>query len=242
MALGWQAYSFAPVLLNTSDPLTDFRAILARLKEHLLPQEDDSLPEFRTSEPNLAPAVKIKRWLEKLPRGQHIELPTDDLDGISHSLEEDPEDIAPQDLCKYRNLVKASPAHTWFVARLERCFVLSRANVDRIPDISDVILSTLSREPSFQRFSRHRNPHLCAMTFRVHWDPLAFLRDQEYDDDMLPEDALERAITITGAETDAQAMTTYQYMSQAWPVMGPDILSLMKDLVRAGYRTLCSRK
>ena len=206
------------------------------------PQENESLPEARSTKPNLAPDLKIKRWLEKLPKDQDIEIPTDVFDGVSDLPEEDPEELIPQDLSKYCNLVRESPAYTWFLARLERCVVLSTAKTDRMPRISNVILNKLSREPAFRRISRHMNPHLCAMTFRVHWDPLAFLRDQEYNDGILPVDALERAITITGARTDAQAMTTSQYMNQTWPLVGQEILSFIKEVVRSGYHTPCSRK
>lgn len=43
---------------------------------------------------------------------------------------------------------------------------------------------------------------------------------------------MERAITITGSETDAQAATTAQYLSQTWPSSGIHLLHVVKRVVQ----------
>ncbi|OGM45005.1 hypothetical protein ABOM_005741 [Aspergillus bombycis] len=48
------------------------------------------------------------------------------------------------------------------------------------------------------------------------------------------DDAIERAITITGSIKDAQAMATVQYLCQTWPSTGIHLLRLVKDVVRGG--------
>lgn len=58
------------------------------------------------------------------------------------------------------------------------------------------------------------------------WDPLAFLEQQSYNGIL----DLGRAITITGSASDAQAVTTTEYLIQTWPT-GGKIMNLIEDVV-----------
>lgn len=68
----------------------------------------------------------------------------------------------------------------------------------------------------------------------VSWDPVAFLREEEYIEK--PEDAIERAITLTGSTVSAQALTCGGYLRQTWPSTRDQILDLIKSLVAGKSR------
>jgi hypothetical protein len=68
------------------------------------------------------------------------------------------------------------------------------------------------------------------MTFEMNWNPLAFITDQEYDED--PGVAIENAITLTGSATDAQTTTCRQYLCQTWPSFAEHVIHLIKEVVR----------
>jgi len=77
------------------------------------------------------------------------------------------------------------------------------------------------------------------ITFGIEWDPLAFVKEQEYREE--PDEAVERAITLTGSAKDAQALTSAQYLCQTWPSAGEHTMRLVKDVLRCGpgHRHTC---
>lgn len=77
------------------------------------------------------------------------------------------------------------------------------------------------------------------MTFRMEWDPLAFIKEQEYSEEL--DETMETAITLTGSARDAQALTCAQYLRQTWPSAAEHIIRLIKDVVRnrPGHRQEC---
>ena len=67
-------------------------------------------------------------------------------------------------------------------------------------------------------------------TFELDWDPLSFVKEQQYTES--PDEALERAITLTGSANDAQAVTAGEYLSQTWPATGKNVMRLVIDVIR----------
>lgn len=203
-----------------------FRTILARLKNHMLSQEP------RATDPDTTPSTKMQNWLHSMHGENSGERPVDLFVGVS-----DPPDEVPDganisaNLPRYRDFIVGNPAHTWITSRLEREQLLAQAEPNHMQAISDDILNRLSNG-LFRNLSSERGPHLCDMTFIVDWNPLAFLQEQEYDEKL--EEAFERAITLTGTGSDAQALTTAQYLNQTWPLVGDEILSILKHVVRCG--------
>jgi hypothetical protein len=57
------------------------------------------------------------------------------------------------------------------------------------------------------------------VTFGIEWDPLAFVKEQEYREK--PDEAVEIAITLTGPAKDAQALTCAQYLCQTCRLSKP---------------------
>ncbi|KAF2187664.1 hypothetical protein K469DRAFT_104019 [Zopfia rhizophila CBS 207.26] len=208
------------------------QTILARLKDHMLSQEDKICQEPRATDPDPTPSAKVQDWLHSMHEESGDKRPVELFVGVSGPPDEEPEGAnIPKDLPRYRDFIVRNPAYTWLLARLERELLLAPAEPNHMQAISDTILNGLSHG-AFQNLSYEKGPHLCDMTFIVDWNPLAFLQEQEYDEK--PEVAFERAITLTGTGSDAQALTTAQYLSQTWPLVGDEMLSPLKRVVRCG--------
>lgn len=67
--------------------------------------------------------------------------------------------------------------------------------------------------------------------YAIQWDPIAFLKDQEYKED--PAEALPIVITLTGSADNAQALTCSQYLQQKWPSYGLQVLELIQSVLRS---------
>lgn len=129
----------------------------------------------------------------------------------------------------FRDFIVQTPAYSWLVASLQRETTLTRAIPDLMEDIRGEVLGAL---PSSYKVSRKGPSQEYKATFELAWDPLSFVKEQQYTES--PEEALERAITLTGTANDAQAMTTREYLCQTWPVTGRHIMQLVADVVRNG--------
>jgi hypothetical protein len=147
------------------------------------------------------------------------------------------DDIEPRpDTNSYRDFVVKTPAYHWLVATLQREVTLKRATPDLMEDISKKILVAL---PSYRKVSRNAPSQEYKATFELDWDPLSFVKEQQYTES--PDEALERAITLTGSANDAQAVTTGEYLSQTWPATGKHVMRLVTDVVRntADHHVAC---
>jgi hypothetical protein len=153
----------------------------------------------------------------------------------------DNEEINPQELSEYRNFMSTSPAYKWLLERLMREVMLepSEHSGNSIEWIHQTISSFISFSPS-HRVSKNRPSKVHEMVFEVNWDPLAFITNQEYEEE--PGPAIERAITLTGSATDAQTMTCRQYLRQTWPSLGDHVIRLIKEAVRDDFGERKTRK
>ncbi|KAI7977140.1 hypothetical protein EIK77_005345 [Talaromyces pinophilus] len=134
-------------------------------------------------------------------------------------------------LAAYRSLIRGSPAHSWFLDNIRRECTLLAPEPNIIGEIRNAILNAL---PSSPKISRRKPAEIFNVGFMVDWDPVAFLREEEYTEK--PEDAIERAITLTGSTVSAQALTCGGYLRQTWPSTGEQILYLIKSLVSGKNR------
>lgn len=136
----------------------------------------------------------------------------------------------------YRDFIVRTPAYSWLIASLQREATLTRAAPDLMENIKEEVLGALS---SPHRVSRNALSQQYKATFELAWDPLSFVREQQYTE--TPEEALESAITLTGAANDAQAMTTREYLCQTWPATGKHLMQLVTDVVRnsTNYYVAC---
>lgn len=130
------------------------------------------------------------------------------------------------DVGHYHRLIVETPAYSWHVSSLQREATSARPNPDTMEGIKEKVFSclllshNLTREELSQGYQG---------TFELQWDPLGFVKEQEYTKS--PAEALERAITITGSWNDAQALTTKQYLYQTWPATGQYVMKLVKEAI-----------
>lgn len=135
------------------------------------------------------------------------------------------------ELAAYQSLIRGSPAYNWFLNNIRRECTLASPEPNLMGEIRNAILYAL---PSSPKISRRKPAEIFNVSFMVAWDPIAFLREEEYTE--RPEDAIERAITLTGSIASAQALTCGGYLRQTWPSTGEQILGLIKSLVSGESR------
>ena len=192
---------------------------------------EESFPAAETTDlEKMLSKVKISRQRQTL----HYPLDPlqDDVDLLAPGPEikiEDNTEEMPQFLV-YRDFIFENPAYEWLVACLRREFYLAPAEPNSMEVIREKILSCLLSTKTTHSISRKRSPEPYKVTFEVEWDPVAFVKEQEYTGE--PGRAIEMAITLTGSAEDAQALTCVQYLRQTWPSTGGHIMQLIKDVVR----------
>lgn len=175
----------------------------------------------------------IGRWIDEqivelapIPEyHDDFKLASPDPDENDDALEDDTK--STPDAGPYRDFIVKTPAYSWLVTSVQREATLTRATPDIMEDIREKILRSW---PSFYKVSRRASSQEYKATFELDWDPLSFVKEQQYAES--PDEALERAITLTGSVNNAQAMTTGEYLSQTWPATGKHVMRLVTDVVR----------
>ncbi|KAJ5113958.1 hypothetical protein N7456_002492 [Penicillium angulare] len=127
----------------------------------------------------------------------------------------------------YRNFILGTSAYRWLIATLQKEAIMTRSNPDIMHEIGKGILKAL---PSSHTVSRRRPAKEYRGIFELDWDPLSFLMEQQATDP--PHEAVKKAITLTGAASDGQAITTGAYLSQTWPATGDVVMQLVVDVLK----------
>jgi hypothetical protein len=161
------------------------------------------------------------------------EASVDDL--IYLDADEDEEADMPE-LLAYRDFISKVPAYEWLLANVYREILLASAEPNLMDAIRRMILHFL---PSSHKVSRKASVEAYKVVYKIEWDLLAFVKEQEYTEE--PDEAVEKAITLTGSANDAQALTCAQYLRQTWPSAGEHIIRLLKNVARSetGHRHAC---
>lgn len=153
----------------------------------------------------------------------------DDLSKEAMDIDEidDTDDIAPQEIAKYRKIITGSAQYSWLLADMRRlCILTPGSPEDLMEKVRDTVRTALPRNIPISK----RGPMPgCEVTFEVPWDPSGFWQKEKFHEDITR--GLENAITITGSAEDAQATTAGEYLTQTWPVTAKHALKLMKKLV-----------
>jgi hypothetical protein len=126
----------------------------------------------------------------------------------------------------YRDVVLKCPSYSWLLANLRREATLTRGSPDSLKHIEDGIIASL---PPIERISKKVSSPTYKAIATLDWDLLGFLEEQQYPDS--PYEAVRNVITITGCASDAQALTSAQYLSQTWPTTGKHIMNLLSQIL-----------
>lgn len=129
----------------------------------------------------------------------------------------------------YKDFIFATPAYQWFLANLQRELYLEPTAKIDMETVANEIRRRVCSLPSVRYLSRSKTPETCTMAFEIEWNPLAFVKEQDYPQE--PHEAIEIAITLTGGTRDAQALTSGQYLRQTWPINGEYTMKLVKDVM-----------
>jgi hypothetical protein len=122
----------------------------------------------------------------------------------------------------YQKIIRQSPAFAWLLGSVQSAMESVPAN----PDIMSVIRTQLLQSlPSRHHISRKNKPQTYTLDLELDWDPIHFLKAQGCGAQST--DVIQHVITLTGSESNAQALTTKQYLSARWPENGPLILQLV---------------
>lgn len=140
--------------------------------------------------------------------------------------DEDDENLPLPGIENYNKIIRGDSAYEWLIDRLHRELRLSRQDTDIMEEVRQKILTALPP----QRHVRKTQPsQALAVLYTINWDVKGFLAEQDYQQ---PEaSAITNALTLTGSDTDAQALSCIDYMKQTWPQTGPFILGLIRQLL-----------
>lgn len=148
-------------------------------------------------------------------------------------------DLDSPHVSKYQEVVAKSCAYRWLLARLHREVNFTSLENKGMSSISTQIRQRLDCRPKLHLISRQRGPPICRTVFGSEWDPMAFVREQEYPEE--PGEALEEALTLTGGlDDEAEAMACSEYLYRTWPLVGEDVMKLLKEVVRTDLGLPCS--
>ncbi|KAE8400766.1 hypothetical protein BDV37DRAFT_286262 [Aspergillus pseudonomiae] len=204
-------------------------ALIDSLSEGLDQEQDMADGEDRNSD-KMPLQELMSLWHSKGPPepGFNVEESLEDMENedqvLIDSSKVDGEDSNLPQLQSYRALIINSPSYKWLLTILHRECMLAPPEANVMHQIRDYILAVLPVSPIISR----KTPTMAFEVFvRLNWNPIAFYTEQEYAES--PKDAMERAITLTGSRTTAQALTCSQYMSQTWPLTGIQILQLITE-------------
>jgi hypothetical protein len=187
---------------------------------------------------------KVKNWAFIVP--DDMEPPAvEDEEGSFDGAEEkgsfgeaEEEELLPEILA-YREIIEGSSAYHLLLAQLRCTMLLSATKPDICAEIRNSILFIV---PPPRQVSRSRPTDLVHAIFDVDWDPIAFLEEQQYEEEL--GHGLETTITLTGCVQESQAVTCAYYLEQTWPLMSKPMLQVLKRAIQtgAGVRHIGNKK
>jgi hypothetical protein len=158
------------------------------------------------------------------------------LQGVHEEKDKTLEDIMTLSLQQYCDIIFETEPYEWLISRLRREFLLTPTGPNLMNDIKQKILLCL---PQSLNLHRKRLSSTYKAMFIVDWDPLHFMKTQQYEDKSYQADM---AITLTGwSYKDTQALTCAHYLSQTWPGSGEHVMRVVLDTIREPHAR-CSCK
>lgn len=188
--------------------------------------EDESLPI--PSDDGMSPAEKMALW----NTAEHSDLlampaPVErELDGA----------LEPPIYQEVRPFLLDGPAYQWLVENARSSAFLT----ERKGTILETITCNIDAALSSMRTPKSQRPQVFQVIFDVDWDLPGFLRSQEYETTW--DIAVERAITVTGSSSNAQALSCMDYMRQTWPSSGCEVVRVLQRAVVSPNLSFSSKR
>ncbi|ETS73790.1 hypothetical protein PFICI_14736 [Pestalotiopsis fici W106-1] len=170
-----------------------------------------------------------RTWLESNQTHDDMTLESvgndeDQNDEPDHSRDE----YLPKALSDYYRVVQNSSAYEWLRGRLRREILYPITGISHIARIHEVVLENIA----FLKVSWQTSLAKCNVQYVVDWDPLDFVTSQDYGEP--PNEVIIRALTLTGSLTNAEALTSGDYIRRTWPDTGEHFLHLLQLLLKSG--------
>jgi hypothetical protein len=134
----------------------------------------------------------VSHWLEKLPlhdQMESIELENEMVETVG---------VVDGKFTSYSQAVSKSHAREWLIANLRKDILLGPAEPVPGPTIKQQFRALLPRPAKMSRSTPCKSYHA---KFHLPWDPMSFVRDQQYSEAL--EEVLETIITLSGSKKDA---------------------------------------
>ena len=126
-----------------------------------------------------------------------------------------------------RSFLLDGPAYQWLIDNARSSALLTERR--------GTVLEAITREidAAFSSLKTPKSPYfqVAQAIFDIDWDLPNFLRNQEYGTTL--EIAVERAITVTGSRSNAQALSCMDYMCQTWPSSGHEVVRVLQMALRS---------
>ena len=122
--------------------------------------------------------------------------------------------------------IAQEPAYIWLIEVLRREVSADYPESDVMGAVRREFLRHLAPVPGEFEVSLAK---WYSVAISADWDLLLFLSEQEYPESA--SEAIQSAIVVTGSPTNAQALTSIEYMKQTWPTTGTQLLSLVQAAV-----------
>lgn len=225
--------------MNSSNLLCSFSSdIVGSFKDRFSDGEDSPVDEQDLDRDRMPLANIMGNWFQNLDDHEDNISPelnltemdrakADDIFDDELYEDEDEEDDLPEPHA-YQDFIFGSAAYEWLLASLHKEFLLAPADPNIMEIVKREILASL---PSSHKISRRKSPDAFNIMFEIDWDPLLFVKEQGYEEEV--GEVIETTITLTaGSAGHVQALTCGQYLRQTWPSLGEHTLRTVKDIVR----------
>ena len=173
-------------------------------------------------------AEAVKEWVEKTPE------PADILPESNHWFEfESHSRIVDEQWIRWDDALRRSEAYRWLVSIIHRELQSDQEMTRAMRSHRQKILRILkdeTRKHEYGKISRNRPPAIYTVRIELPWDIIAFLENQEYNEDTLSA-TIGKVITISGGPQGAQALPCRKYLEQTWPTTGGAFTDMLENLV-----------
>lgn len=184
--------------------------------------EDQSSPRIDLSD-QVPAREKVWDWFDEEGPNQYI-APTNEL---PDTLELADDSTGTQtNICS--ELIFPTAAYQWLLNAMRQELTLMTHEDHILIAIREEITRAL---PPIPEISIKKPIGLVKVLYLIRWNPTTFISEQQYPGN--PQIALERAITLTGTLTHAQALPCLQYMRQTWPMSGERTLRVIQGLLES---------
>jgi hypothetical protein len=134
-----------------------------------------------------------------------------------------------------RSFLVEGLAYKWLLGKAQSSALLTKGTVmegitkqmiTEIEGLRKVNRRRVDERSSTEALESRPSSQALQVNIGMDWDLPGFLRDQQYGH--TSEVSLERAITLTGSNSDAQASCCIDYMCQTWPLTGREVVRLLQ--------------